>query len=156
MANLIRFNHLNNHFDDFHTLFQQLQHNFFNQLSNTSLIEKEKKFSYPKVDVIDEKNMLVIEASVPGLEKENVVINYSSGVLSLRGESRNSNEKNNNNYMWRELHKSSFYREFHISEKEYDLNAIDASLKNGILTIKIPKLESNKQALKPIEIKVIN
>ena len=112
------------------------------------------KAVYPKANVVDGDKEITIEAAVPGLTKEDVSVEVHDGTLTISAGKQVVNEINEKKYICRELKRSSFSRSFSLSES---LNAdkIDASFKNGLLTITIPKKEvkEDKQAPKRIEVK---
>ena len=62
--------------------------------------------SFPRVDVIDQENQVLIEAEIPGLTKDEVSVEVNNGVLTIRGEKRsNKKEEKKGTYVYRELKK---------------------------------------------------
>jgi HSP20 family protein len=95
-----------------------------------------EKGSYPKVNVINQEDSVLIEAAVPGLEKEDISIEISEGVLTICG---NSNQiHDSKNYVHREIKRSSFSRSFRLDEN-LEADKIFAEMKNGLLLLSIPK-----------------
>lgn len=76
-----------------------------------------------------------LELAVPGLTKEDLVIELENGVLSI-STSIDTEEDEKNNFA-----KRQFAKRFKLSEK-VDQDKISASTKNGILTVTLPKVES--------------
>lgn len=101
------------------------------------------KGSYPKVNIFDYEDKLVIEAEIPGLTKEDINIKIKDSILTLSGEKRVDKKHENSNCIHHELKHSSFHRSFDISEN-IDDTKISAEFKNGILDIILPKLRPNK------------
>lgn len=103
----------------------------------------------PAVDVIDEKDKLRIKADLPGIKKEDVVINIEDGVLSIKGERENEKEEKNKNYYRRECFYGVFERSISLPA-EVDIEKAEANYKDGVLEIILPK----KEEFKPKQIKV--
>jgi HSP20 family protein len=120
-------------FDDFWTeVDRMLSPNRF--VSNTNT-----KFRYPRLNIRDIETEYLVEAGVPGLTKDEVKVDYDKGVLTISGSTQNQSNQEQNGYVLRELHKSSFSRSVHIDEDVCDVENISAGVENGVLTIKIPK-----------------
>ena len=124
--------------------FDALISDFLNN-SGFNNIPKEmySKGSYPKCNVYEESNQLIIQAGVPGLTKEHVNIEVTDNVLSINFKSVATKK----DYLIRELKQSASTRSFFLNE-DFDTNQIHASVKNGLLTInikrKLPKINNNK------------
>ena len=89
-----------------------------------------------------------MDATVPGLNKEDVSIDFEDGYLKLSADRQDANA---DDFIHREIHRSSFSRWFSVDEETYDIEKINASLDNGILSITIPKKE---EAVKPLARKI--
>ncbi len=105
--------------------------------------------SYPKVDVLDNPDCITIEAEIPGLSKDDVSVDLDGDVLSIIGNRQNVDTKDTK-YIRRELKRSSFKRSFKLNGK-LDLKGIKAEFENGLLNVKINKLEPEK----PQKIKIL-
>jgi HSP20 family protein len=103
----------------------------------------------PPVNLIESKESYTIELSAPGFDKDDFKIELDNFNLSV---SLDIDDKLNESvqYIKREYNYSSFKRSFKLA-KYSDINKIDASYVNGILTIQIPK---TKEAI-PLPIKSI-
>lgn len=112
------------------------------------------KVGYPRIDAYNKDNNLYIEATIPGLSKENVDVSWDNNILTISGKSSNSNEVSKENFHIKEIHKSSFKRSFKLNAEDYELDKINASVNNGILKLQIPcKKKEVKDTVKRIEIK---
>ena len=114
-----------------------------------------EKHSYPKVDILDEEDRVVINAEIPGLKKEEVKVQLKNGFLSICGEKRTENQNKKEKYIRRELKHSSFRRSFQIKSGEFKEDEIDAIFDNGMLSVSLPRLtkKDSKDGFKEIEIK---
>jgi HSP20 family protein len=140
--------------DEFLTPFSQLFDDFFNDSFDILGKDFFEKGTYPKVDVRDEPTQLVIEAEVPGLKKDQVKVELDNGVLRIKGEKKEADEKRVKSYVHKELKHSSFCRSFVVGDN-VDVDKLTAKFENGVLEITLPKkvIEQPKAAVKQIEIK---
>jgi HSP20 family protein len=137
--------------DEFLTPFSTLYDDFFNDSFDFLGKDFFERGTYPKVDVRNEEKQMVIEAEVPGLKKENVRVELEGGILRIKGEKKETDEKKANTYVHRELKHSSFCRSFSIG-KNIDAEKITSKFENGVLEITLPKLAPDP---KPTEVKQI-
>lgn len=94
----------------------------------------------PAVDIFESDETITLVADMPGVVKEGLDISLEKGVLTLNGEvSYQSHGKS----LLREFSAANYYRQFRISE-HIDAEKAKADLKNGVLTLEIPKAESAK------------
>ena len=107
--------------------------------------------SYPKANIIENKDNYLIELDVPGISKEQISLAYKDRVLTISGERQNEKKVERDNYVSREINYGKFSRSFTLPEG-VDSQKIDAQVKDGVLEVIVQKPE--KQKLKEIEIKV--
>ncbi len=108
---------------------------------------------YPKVDVYDSKNTLHIDASVPGLTKEDVKVEWAKDLLTISASKAVNNENQYPNYHLKELHRSSFSRTFSIPKNQFKVSETVAEVKDGILYISIPRLYTEEKEINKITVK---
>ena len=110
------------------------------------------KHQWPKVDIVENESDYTIVADLPGLNKEDIKISIENGALSISGEKKEEKkEKEKGKYYYYERSYGSFQRSFALPENVSDKD-INANYKNGVLELKIKKVEKEKP--KPIEVKV--
>jgi len=105
----------------------------------------------PSLDVAETKNEIVVKAEVPGLEPKDIDISLSDGLLTINGEKKQEREEKEENYHLVERSYGSFARSIRLPN-EVQSDKINASYKNGVLKIVLPKSEEAKK--KEIKIKV--
>ena len=143
--------HLNR--DEFLTPFDRLFDNLIHaQFPN---LEKEcgvsfEKGSFPKVDVVDYDESIIIIAEIPSLSKRDISIEVEDGVLVIAGDKHQLAEPNAR-YIRKELKHSSFRRSFQLGEM-LDIDNIDASFDEGVLRIEVPKIEPKPKTKKVVPI----
>jgi HSP20 family protein len=101
----------------------------------------------PQVDIFENEKELIVYADMPGVRPENVDLRYERGELVLHG--RFHAPERAGHPVLREYREGDFYRVFEIHES-IDSSRIEAGCKNGVLTIRLPKVE----AAQPRQIKV--
>jgi len=105
----------------------------------------------PAVDIAEHDDQYVVKMELPGVSKEEVKITLESNILTVRGEKKQEKETKKENYHRIERSYGSFQRSFTLPTTVKN-DKIDASFKDGILNIKLPKAEEAKP--KQIEVKV--
>lgn len=105
----------------------------------------------PRVDIVETENEFTVKAEIPEVKKEDVKISVEDGVLKISGERRQEKEEKNKKFHRVERFYGSFMRSF-ILPDNVDESKVDASFKDGILSVKLPKSEKTKP--KAIEVKI--
>lgn len=105
----------------------------------------------PAIDVSEDDKTYTVTAELPGIEKKDVDVHVSHGMLVIKGEKRQEKEEKNKNYTLNERSYGSFQRSFMLPEN-VNRDAISADFANGVLTIKVPKTAEAKDT-KKIEVK---
>ena len=98
----------------------------------------------PRVDIYEEEDAIVLKAELPGVEKDNIVVDVKDRVLTLKGERSSNSEVKEENYYRRERTFGSFERRFNLPDN-VDAEKITADYKDGVLKVDIPKPEETKQ-----------
>ena len=108
-----------------------------------------KHGSFPKVDVVDYDECVVIVAEMPSMTKERLGIDVEDGVLTISGD-KHQLEDADARYLVRELKHSSFKRSFKLGD---NLSSdVTAKFEDGVLRIEIPKKEHVESTKKRIDI----
>jgi len=106
----------------------------------------------PAVDVAESEKAYEFKAELPGMDEKNIEVKVANGNLIIKGEKQEEKEEKKKDYYMRERNFGSFERRFEMPEG-VDADKIEASFKNGVLTLTLPKkLEAQKPA-KKIEVK---
>jgi len=95
-------------------------------------------FSYPKVNIIEEKEGFDLYLALPGLKKSDIRIDLEHDVLKIW--KKREDAELNQNFTRKEFDYSEFERSFNLPE-EIDRERIKASMENGVLHIELPKRE---------------
>jgi len=105
----------------------------------------------PSLDFSETKSDLVVKAELPGIDPKDIDISLNEGVLTIKGEKRQEKEEKEEGYHLVERSYGSFTRSIRLP-REVQNDKINASYKNGVLKISLPKSEESKK--KEIKIKV--
>jgi len=104
----------------------------------------------PAVDIYEDKNNVIVETQLAGVDLENVNISIENDVLIIKGEGEKKSEVEDKNYYRKEIRRGGFYRSValpaHVNGEKASAEAID-----GVLKISIPKATGSKP--KTIKIK---
>ena len=103
----------------------------------------------PPVDIMEEKDRIVLTAELPGFKESDVEVQMEGNVLTLRGERKSEVEKEGRTFHRMERSYGQFVRSFTLPNN-VDREHIKANFANGLLEIELPKREEAK----PRQIKV--
>lgn len=105
-----------------------------------------------KTDILEDNEHYTLKMEVPGIKKENIKMSYEDGYLTVScAKNEENDEKSHHKYVRKERYFGSYSRSFYIGEMKED--QIDASLNDGVLTIRLPKEVQKAPEKKFIEIK---
>jgi HSP20 family protein len=95
--------------------------------------------SVPAVDIAETEQAYEITAELPNTDAKNIEVSFVHGVLSIKGEKPQEEiEQKGKEYYLSERSFGSFQRAFRVPE-DIDSNKIEATFKNGVLTVTLPK-----------------
>ncbi len=97
----------------------------------------------PAIDMYQTDNEVVGKASIPGMKAEDVQINVTGDILTLKGEVRQENEQKDRSWHIREQRFGSFERSV-VLPTDVKSDKAEAVFENGILTITLPKADEVK------------
>jgi HSP20 family protein len=106
----------------------------------------------PRMDVYEKNGALMLQAELPGLTKDDVEITFDDGDLVIRGEKKAAEEVKEQDYYRMERTYGSFYRRLALPF-EVTPEQITATVKDGVLEVRIPKPAEKKPEAKKITVK---
>lgn len=116
----------------------------FENLENTNFL--------PAIDVYENKDKVVVEATLAGIKPANINISVKDDVFTLEGQRQDSSEIEEKNYYRKEVRTGSFHRSV-ILPSQVQADKAEAVFENGLLKVTLPKEESQKTKNIKIEIK---
>ena len=104
------------------------------------------------IDVYQTPSDIIIKSTVAGVRPEDLDITITNDMVTIKGKREKDEEIKTDNYFYQECYWGSFSRSIILPE-DIDAEKAEAALKNGILTVKLPKLEKVKT--KKLQVKTI-
>jgi len=121
---------------------------FFNMSSLWSEPDPDK--ISPNFDVREKDDGYIIEGELPGVKMEDIDISVNDGVLTICGEKKRESKDEGTGYRKIERSYGTFRRAWTLTNN-VDQEKIDASFKDGVLTLILPKI--SKEDVRKVEIK---
>jgi len=97
----------------------------------------------PAVNIVEGDQNFRVEVAAPGLNKEDFKVHVEKNILEISAEKKNEKEVHNRKYLRREFSYSEFRRTFSLPSHA-DAEKIEATHRNGILTVEIPKKDETR------------
>lgn len=97
------------------------------------------------VDVYQDRENVIIKSTIAGVEPEDIDISFDNDMITIRGQRHQDNRVREDDYFYQECYWGSFSRSI-ILPVEVDSDKIQATIKNGVLTITLPKIKTAKGA----------
>ncbi len=92
----------------------------------------------PKTDVVDAGDAIAVSLEVPGMNKEDLELAVEDGMLVVKGEKRHESESEENG-CYRTERSYGFFRRAIPLPEDLKLDAIEATMDKGVLSVRIPK-----------------
>jgi len=106
----------------------------------------------PRIDISEEENQIIVTAEIPGVNKEDLKLTLQDNILTIEGEKKNEIVLDDNNCYRKERKFGAFKRTFTLPFK-VETEKVNADFKNGILSIKLDKVQPQVPEEKLIKIK---
>lgn len=107
------------------------------------------------VDIVEKENAYEITAELPGMDEKHIEVKLANGGMTIKGEKQEEKEEKKRDYYLHERSFGSFERCFAVPEG-VDTDKVEASFKNGVLTVTLPKKPEAIKPEKKIEVKAAN
>lgn len=131
------------------TDFRSLMNYFWNFMDSSNT---ETSDLAPKIQVVENKDAVNVTAEIPGIDEKDIDLKVSAdGYLSISGEKKNESQQNNKDNYFSEISYGMFKRTIQLPW-DLDYEATTAQYNNGVLTVSIPKSQTEKQKFKKISI----
>lgn len=136
--------------DEVNKLFNE----FFGDLSfpDWGRVTEQSAALIPAVDVSENDKEYKVTAELPGIEAKDVQITAAEGYITIKGEKREEKKEEKEGYFRQERSYGSFQRVIALPDTA-NLDKADASFRNGVLTLTLPKKAGASMKERKIEIK---
>ena len=105
----------------------------------------------PRMDMKESEDAYTVKLTMPGIDKNDIDISVSDGVLTVKGETKEEEEDEKSTYLVREHKHYSYYRSVRLPS-EVVADKAEAEYKNGVLLLTLPKAEEVKPKTIPVKI----
>ena len=95
------------------------------------------------LDVIEEDDNVVVRASLPGVNTDDIDVTVENDVLTIKGHSSVERDHKEGNYLMKERRSGSFHRSLRLPDT-IDADKATPHYDNGVLTVTLPKVEAKK------------
>jgi HSP20 family protein len=106
----------------------------------------------PAVDIYETENELVLKADLPDVDPKDVDVRVENQTLTVSGERKFAQQDTGKGYHRIERSYGSFVRSFAVPNS-FDTDKISADIKNGVLSVSLPKKETAKPRQVKVEVK---
>ncbi|MGB7922474.1 MAG: Hsp20/alpha crystallin family protein [Pyrinomonadaceae bacterium] len=131
-------------FRDLRNLQEEVNRLFSSNLSRSFGDEGIARGSWnPSVDIYENKDQIVLEAELPGMNREDFDVSIENNVITVRGERRFEKKDESDSYHRVERSYGSFTRSFTLPQT-VSADTASAEYKNGVLRVTLPKREEVK------------
>ena len=105
----------------------------------------------PSADISETEKEYLIRAELPAVKKEDVLVMFDDGMITIKGERKQQTEEKNEKYHRTDSFSGSFERRFSLPDN-VNSEAIRCESKDGVLTVHIPKTETTRSKPKQIAV----
>ncbi len=95
------------------------------------------------IDAYQTEDDIVIKAPIAGVQSEDLEVSVTDEMVTVKGERHDEQAQSRDNYFCQECYWGSFSRSY-VFPVAVDADKAEASLKNGVLTVRVPKLEKSR------------
>lgn len=113
--------------------------------SKANIFEESEEDAQLTVDVYQTPSEIIIKTMVAGVKPEDLDVSITRDSVTIRGKRSEERTVSGDEYVHRELYWGSFARAISLPE-EIDVDGAEAVEKHGMLVLRLPKLDKNRQA----------
>ena len=113
-------------------------------LEEKSLIEEENEEGQLTIDVYQTNDDIIVQTMVAGVKPEDLDVTITRDMVTIKGNREKTNTVSDEDYFYKELYWGSFSRTV-LLPQEIDPEEAEATEKNGLLTLRLPKIDKEKK-----------
>ena len=133
------------------SIINEIDH-FFNNFRSDLFTTVQSHNWAPNFEVLNMDDSYIVRADLPGLTKKDVNIGIADNIVTISGDRKNENNQDDSHYKYSELSYGSFSKSFTLPEDAVE-DKISASMRDGVMTLNVPRMEPIKPKVKTISIK---
>jgi len=115
-----------------------------NEIEEKDWIEEENEEGQLTIDVHQTNDDIVVQTMVAGVKPEDLDVTITRDMVTIKGKREKTNTVSEEDYFYKELYWGSFSRTV-LLPQEVDPEEADASERNGLLTLRLPKIDKDKK-----------
>ncbi len=116
------------------------QYNGEKEIQRKEETRSQERYVTPPVDIYETAEGLVVKADLPGVAKDGLDVQVENNLFTIRAQASHAAP---GDLLYREYELAHFFRQFELTDR-VDQQKISADLKNGVLTLSLPKAEEAK------------
>jgi len=133
MSNIIKWSPFFEGFEDMDRVFSEMV---------PAVVRRDGSVGFvPAIDMYEDKDNLIVETQLAGIDPEKVSIAIENDILTIKGESEKKSEVEDKNYYRKEIRRGSFHRSIQLPA-HVDGDKASAVSESGILKISVPKRDA--------------
>ncbi|HHI79039.1 MAG TPA: Hsp20/alpha crystallin family protein [Planctomycetes bacterium] len=105
---------------------------------------QEMETRIPRIDIVDHEKEVCVKAEVPGFKKDEVEITLNDGLLTIQGQKKEESKMEEGDMVRSEINWNAFSRSLRLPT-EVKADEAKATYENGILEIRIPKIQATSR-----------
>lgn len=105
----------------------------------------------PASEASGDDNAYRISIELPGVEEKDITLSAENGIVTLKGEKKTEKEEKGETWYFSERQYGSFSRSFRLPP-DADEDKVNADLKNGVLTVTVPKAKAEEKKTRQVKI----
>lgn len=134
-------------FDDFRRIMREMERfmgSMTEEMQRRLPVSSEQGFREPLVDINETSDEVIVTAELPGVPKENIELNLTDNTLEIKASQKQEVSLEKGGIRKRERRSMNFYRLIELP-CGVDASKVKATFNNGVLEVKMPKLEKAKR-----------
>jgi len=112
------------------------------------ITRQQEQWMAPPVDIYETPDGLIVVADMPGVSKENLIVEVKNDLLTIQGKTEVTTP---GSPVYQEFQLGNLFRQFRLTDT-VDTSRIEAELKHGVVMLRLPKVEEAKP--RKVEVKV--
>ena len=112
------------------------------QASTEQDVKQQEPAILPAVDIFENASGITVQADMPGVSRDRLDVHIDSDTLSIEGRAEIPMPEGMD-AMYADIRSTHYQRSFSLS-RELDTERVEAGLKDGVLTLRIPKREEHR------------
>jgi HSP20 family protein len=132
-----------NPFDELERLFERMSRQFDEATGMWNAENPFGRMESMSIDLVEADGEFVVTADLPGFERDDVDVQVTDHTLRIEAEHEEATEEREADYLRRERRHESMHRSIRLPD-DVDKEAVEARMKNGVLTVTLPRLEAEE------------